>query len=714
LDSIHAVLSINCYDLMNRGPSFLIAAAALSLTQANAETRIVSPLPAPTGMSVDPASRLGVLTYYQTYYPASEGAADRMGWAGNSLTGVAGTTTAAFKDDVLRRINFYRGLCTFPTSVTFDATKSAECQQAALMMSANNTVSHNPGPGLKFYTADGAEAAANSNLTLTYFGPDAIDAYMADVETGNEATSHRRWLLYSLAAEMGTGDIPANNGKSSSNSLWVKGPPFSANQKVDFATWPNAGYAPAPLCPVRWSVSYPNADFSSATVTMKKGAVNVPLSIISKSAVGFGDSAIVWVPTGISTAEGSTYTVTISGITGKAPATKTYSVTFFDPDSLGQSTALEGPATIPLQGAAFRFDPVPGAEVYQVEVSQQGASQSWIEGAEDVPAPQIVSGTTGTYALRETAVAHSGAKSFHLVFPTFTDQFFTVDRNIVPQATSHLTFFELSKITTSDNTLAAEISQDNGATWTPVWKRNGVKNSILAETVWTPVDVDLSAYAGKVVRVRFAARYVSSAFAGNTGPTYGFYVDDIAVSNTLAQSSVHQTELPAGVTSFTLNSAIAGFPLAEGAVFQVRVRPGIGSHWFDFSPSKTVIVHPTADYTAWAALLYPGLTGGFAGDSDHDGLSNGIEYAFALDPLRPDSHSAVPSPVVTDSVVAFDYDQPSGISDLIYGAQWSFDLTTWTSLPDLGSGNHHHFEVSTTGKPAVYLRHQIQQKGSPL
>lgn len=97
-----------------------------------------------SGFAVDTANRRDVLAYFNTVHAASEGYAARIGWTGSTSGGVAGTTGAAFKDDVRRRINFYRALAGLPGDITFDAVKSGKDQEAALMFSANNAISHTP------------------------------------------------------------------------------------------------------------------------------------------------------------------------------------------------------------------------------------------------------------------------------------------------------------------------------------------------------------------------------------------------------------------------------------------------------------------------------------------------------------------------------------------------------------------------------------------
>jgi len=87
------------------------------------------------GLGVDTANRRDTLAFYQAMYKASENYAANMAWTGNVSTGVAGDTSAAFKNDVRRRINFYRAFVGQPGDITFNATKNVKDQKAALMFS---------------------------------------------------------------------------------------------------------------------------------------------------------------------------------------------------------------------------------------------------------------------------------------------------------------------------------------------------------------------------------------------------------------------------------------------------------------------------------------------------------------------------------------------------------------------------------------------------
>ncbi len=342
------------------------------------------------GFQIDDAgNRAEVLSFYNCVYSASEGYAADMKWKGKVSSGKEGTTSEAFKDDVRRRINFYRALMGLPADIVFDPAKCAKDQKAAMMFSRNKAIMHDPPMSWKFYSQDAADAAAASNIALGVYGPGAVDVYMRDDGTGNEPVGHRRWLGYSRAQSMGTGDVPESGSYRSANAIWVLSD-FKAAPAPQAVAWPSSGYFPLPLVPARWSISYPGADFSGATVTMLQGATNVPVSVISRADVGYGDNTLVWEPVGLPDEIGSdtNYSVTISGIGGQGvPASLSYDVTLFDPDVLGQSAIITGPGTATIAGADYTFSPVEEADAYQLQVSKS-SSASWVEGAEKKPAPQ--------------------------------------------------------------------------------------------------------------------------------------------------------------------------------------------------------------------------------------------------------------------------------------------------------------------------------------
>lgn len=662
-----------------------------------------------TGFVVDTQSRIDVLACYNTVYTASQDYAAHMAWTGDVSTGVAGTTSATFKDDVRRRINFYRTLCSLPGDIVFSSTKSDKDQQAALMFAANDDLDHFPPSSWTYYTADGAEAAGNSNISLGSYGPEAVDDFIRDDGSNNTIVGHRRWLLYSRAQEMGTGDVPPDGSFNSANAIWVIGDE-KAPPTPQFVAWPNKGYTPHNLVPARWSLSRPGANFNAATVTMTKGGVGVATSIISKTDNGYGDNTIVWVPTGVpaSVTNDVTYNVTVAGISGSGvPTSYSYTVILFNPDILGDSVIIAGTDTPPTSGASYTFNSIAQADQYELKVAT-GSTASWTEGAEDATASQVVEGVSPGYALRQANLVRTGTKAFQLTYPSgvFDDQSFELARDIVPTASSQLQFYDRARFTVTTCTLRAQVSADNGSTWTTVFSRNGVGlSSANWDANWISRSVNLAAYAGQVVRLRFIMQRNGGSVTQGTSANSGFFADDVTVTNATQLVNATTTSLAGNATSFQLNATTAGSALVANTSYYMRIRPSVGTRWFGYGAAK--VVNAFSGYGGWVSSQYPAVTEGPEGDHDGDGINNGTEYALGLDPTTPTSSSAVPSPSESGGVMTLSYAGPAGVQGVTYGAEWSTDLETWTSMADTGSGSTHTFSMNTTGVDRMFFRHKI-------
>ncbi len=287
-------------------------------------------------MTVNPANRAEVVQLYQNTYKASQGVASS--WNGNLSTCTAGTTSQAYMDATILRVNYFRAMAGLPGDVILSNAWNLKAQDAALMMSAQGALSHSPGTNWSCYTVGGAEAAGKSNLALGADAAAAIDLYMDDPGSGgNAAVGHRRWILYPPTKIMGTGNIPATGGWAA-NDLWVIGGAGARPSQPTWVAWPPAGYLPWQILPRssgRWSFSYPGATFTGASVFVQRAGTNVPVTLETQ-AQGYGDNTIVWVPQGISASApigDVSYTVTVSNVVvgGKSQAF-TYSVTIIDPD----------------------------------------------------------------------------------------------------------------------------------------------------------------------------------------------------------------------------------------------------------------------------------------------------------------------------------------------------------------------------------------------
>jgi hypothetical protein len=312
----------------------------------------VPPTPTAKEVTVNPLDRAAVVRLYQTTYRASEGVA--AGWTGDRSSCDPGTTSQAYADATILRVNYFRALVGLPGDIVLSNAWNLKAQDAALMMSAQGQLSHSPGTNWSCYTTNGAQAAGKSNLALGADAARAIDLYMDDPGSGgNAAVGHRRWILYPPTKTMGTGNIPSSGGWSA-NDLWVIGGAGSRPAQPEWVAWPPRGYVPyqnLPRSSRRWSFSYRNATFTNARVSMQHAGTNVPVTLETQ-AQGYGDNTIVWVVSSVPTsapAGDQTYTVTVSDVVVSSQARVfTYDVTIIDPDVPALTQAWQANNTVRL------------------------------------------------------------------------------------------------------------------------------------------------------------------------------------------------------------------------------------------------------------------------------------------------------------------------------------------------------------------------------
>ncbi len=243
---------------------------------------------------LDVQNRAKVIEYFtQNYLNAAQPA---MNWSGSLANCVPGTLSSSYQAAVLARINFYRRMAGIPAAVTFLDAYNAKAQAAALMMSRNGALNHTPPTSWICYTQLGYNGASSSNLAGGAYGWVAIDLYMKDPGDNNGAAGHRRWILYPQTQNMGSGDIPPQSGYMSANALVVFDTHYSdprPTSRQPFVAWPPAGYVPYQLVHGRWSFSYDDADFSSATVSVKYQGSSVPVTL-EEVHNGYGENTLVW------------------------------------------------------------------------------------------------------------------------------------------------------------------------------------------------------------------------------------------------------------------------------------------------------------------------------------------------------------------------------------------------------------------------------------
>ena len=281
--------------------------------------------------AVDTRSQSAVNSaYWSKYAPKYNVLVD---WLGGSILGcLPGLTSSLTNQATLSALNYVRSLAGL-APVTFSSTLNSSAQRAALIMAANNALSHSPSSSWKCWSSTGAAAAGRSNLALAYPSLKAgqiIDLYMDDKGDGNVAVGHRRWILNPFSTVMGSGTT------DTANALTVIGPTNSFRPNPSYVGWPSSGWFPNAMEPGgRWSVSAGSkaVSFRYASISVYRAdGVRIP---VHRYAVhtGYAQPTLVWqMPANFN--KSTSYKVTISGIkkSGYSGSLRTsYTVRLFTP-----------------------------------------------------------------------------------------------------------------------------------------------------------------------------------------------------------------------------------------------------------------------------------------------------------------------------------------------------------------------------------------------
>jgi len=706
---------------------------------------------ATTGFSVDTGRRNDVVSFWHCIYTDSDGYADRMGWTGNYSTCYAGTTSREFQDDVQRRMNFVRALAGLHgdvlvndgTTVWVDGyynppastLRSTAAQEAAHMMARTKVVSHQPSPAQTCFTSAAGNGSFRSNLAYTFFGPGAIDEYMRETDAlgdtiWSDTAGHRRWILYPGATTFATGDTPGAPGVAATNALYcVPTQGELVPVEARFTAWPSPGYFPDGLNTRMWSLSYPGADFTSASVSMTGPGGAISVTIIDRENIGHGEPSIVWqVPASIgasSVAADTSYQVAVTGIQGAGvPDSHSYEVIVMDPETLNEPMQLVGTSAPPVSGAMYGFQKVDFADDHEVDISQLAAA-GWTEGAEDNPTPRVIDGTSSGYELRSAYTSYfgdfwnSGSKAFRLAFDAFVnpaveDQF-DLDMELVTGSAAQLSFYYRRGLMALGTALQVETSVDGGLSWQSagsavIGTYTGTPDGgFTQKTVSLPVNE-------QAVRVRFRHKWTNNTpfYAVQVYPTQpvGIFIDDITVSDVQELQSVATLSLGGGASSFWFDSAGIGQTLIAGAHYRLRMRAVMDCHEFPFGPTREVTITgaPMTGFAAWKTYEQPLLAGGFDDDDDGDGLGNGTEYAFYGDPLDPSTSSGYAVLDLQAGFLRLRKPLAELRSDIMYDAEWSPDIVTWSTdgVTVTFAGGELEAEVAMGGAMR-FLRWRISQ-----
>lgn len=554
------------------------------------------------GMTVDVESRWQVRDFYRYVY--FYGSTAQMEWTGSYTTGAAGTVSESWLEATRTRVNFYRAMAGLEADISFNPIWNAQSQESALMMSANNALSHTPPNNWIFWTADGYEAANKGNLAIGSAGPAAITGYMIDYGASNAAVGHRRWILLPQTKVMGSGDVPgwSQSGLAAANTLWVQDT-FGARPVVrdHFVAWPPPGQVPVDLVWARWSLSLRGADFRNATVTMLRNGQNVALSYDMRgSGTGFPEASIVWVPLGMDTnsadqwpliGDAETIQVSVNNVLIGGQATAfNYAVTIFDPEVAAPGEQIHASqstgAVLHTVPAIFSATARPWAEGVQGRVVE-AETYAQIEGGENGLGAFEVAVSAG-YTPLQTNRRASGSYAFHLAHPVaWENQTLTMlDSFVVNSPTATLNFKSSLAWASADQIATVEISSGDGSSWAVVWSKTGPASS---NNQFSPESIDLSPWNGSTIQVRFRYGFLEKAqisYSPGTDWFLGWAFDDIQLNGVKRVTAYELFEPSWGGNTFTVefnqpgsayvqsrSIAFDGFPLEWGPVLEVNPIP---------------------------------------------------------------------------------------------------------------------------------------------
>jgi len=261
----------------------------------------------------------------------------------------AGQLTPAERDKVLARLNEIRALHGLP-AVAYEPNDDVYVTAAALIIAANEQLTHTPSTSARCYSNDGDIGSQKGNLHIymnssTSYresSESTVDGFLIDNNVSS--LGHRRWLLdpflYSTAFGRVDGAWTGSKwGNVTGVSLKVINDVQAniSHMAPTYIAYPVGNY-PASLFKTDWFLSFSvladvnnkynnKVNFSGATISVSNGGQAMTVHSQSSDNQGYGlPNSLQWKVNGLQ--QGVTYSVTISNVKLPNGSTQNYNYSF--------------------------------------------------------------------------------------------------------------------------------------------------------------------------------------------------------------------------------------------------------------------------------------------------------------------------------------------------------------------------------------------------
>lgn len=241
-----------------------------------------------------------IIELYQNLYLSSE--IDSIKWNGNIDQCICGSLRNEIYKKVEDRVNFFRRVNRL-NMVKINTDFNKEAQEAALLILANNQLTHYPNHEMKCFSTLSKNGCFKSSLGFSDFKNyphiSFITGFINDYGAENYFVGHRKWILYSKLDSIGYGAT-----HKSEALLTYDGVNFTPRENPKFIAYPWNGFVPFNLIFPKWSFSIPEehkVDYSKTEIQMIDEEGEVIEIKKLKEYKNHLDHTIVWIATGLFT-----------------------------------------------------------------------------------------------------------------------------------------------------------------------------------------------------------------------------------------------------------------------------------------------------------------------------------------------------------------------------------------------------------------------------